>query len=464
MKQFKRTLAILLSAVSLLAFLAACGAPAETPASTGGDEAPASEADGGGDATEGGYSGEMVISVHNVVNNTAFLEAVDVVMATDKWKNVTIDMRPQDNEYATNFPIQVAGGETIDVMYNFNPIEQAKMSSAGVIIPMDEYVAELGINLEERYGTYASGAYTEGQVFGIPGGATAWGMFYNKKIFDDAGKDYPDATTPMTWTEYRALAAELTTGEGSDKIYGALHLDWPMYWYSEAIMTLGGGQNFYNADGLSNIEDPAFADALQDTYNMQNVDMSIPKLADILATQTGPEAFFTGNYAMYPHGTWTLNWIADKETYPRDWEIGFCPLPIPDGTTQRQTWGVVGTFGLPATVSDPIRATEWIVDVVAETTKLSSSEIYPDQTVSADNLFVEVVEQIEDEQFTTEAIQDLFLSPDQLMILEKVSGPNAAQYETIINEEVGMYLGEEQDLDTTIANIKERGDAAILDS
>ncbi len=463
MKQFKRTFALLLAAVSMLAFLAACGAPAEESTSTNGDTSTPQTEDGG-DATEGAYSGELVVSVHNVVNNTAFLDAVDIVMATDKWKNVTIDMRPQDNEYATNFPIQVAGGETIDVMYNFNPIEQAKMSDAGVIIPMDEYVAELGINLEERYGTYASGAYTEGQVFGIPGGATAWGMFYNKKIFDDAGIDYPDATTPMTWTEYRALAAELTTGEGSDKIYGALHLDWPMYWYSEAIMTLGGGQNFYTADGLSNIEDPAFADALQDTYNMQNVDMSIPKLADILATQTGPEAFFTGNYAMYPHGTWTLNWIADTETYPRDWEIGFCPLPIPDGTTQRQTWGVVGTFGLPATVSDPIMATEWIVDVVAETTKLSSSEIYPDQSVTADNLFVEVVELIEDEQFTTEAIQDLFLSPDQLMILEKVSGPNAAQYETVINEEVGMYLGEEQDLETTIANIKERGDAAILDS
>ncbi|MFI3175240.1 MAG: extracellular solute-binding protein [Bacillota bacterium] len=465
MKQWVSTLLISALAVGTLA---GCGgsepapaaeAPAattETPAATA-EEAPAAE------ETATGYTGNLVISIHDQLNNLAVVEALDYLQTTDKWKDVDFDIRPQDQEYEINLPIHVMGGQQIDVMYNFNPIEQDKNSSAGIIQPIDDALAELGIDLEEKYGNYAVAAYNDGEAFAIPGGVTAWGLFYNKNLFDEAGLPYPDPTVPMTWSEYRDLAVQLTSGSGVDKIYGTLHLEWPMYWYGEAIMTLGGGQAFYNEEGLSNIEDPVFRETIEAVYNMQNVDGVTPTMADIVARKIEPDGFFNGNYAMYLHGTWFLNWLADTETYPRDYEIGFAPMPVPDGTTQRQTWGVTGTYAVPATSADPVMATDFCVDLVAEITQRTSSEIFVDQTVSRDNLFVSIADEIEDGQFTTEAIQDLFMNPDQLMISEKVSGPNAAKYEAVLIEEVEKYFADAQDLDTTISNIKTRGDKAILE-
>lgn len=457
-KKVRKMMSLLLMTAMTVSLAAGCGGKKDEPKEDGkkgsGTE---SEAD------TGGYSGELVVSIHDQLNNPAVVEALDYLQTTEKWKNVSFDIMPKDQEYEVNLPIQVMGGKQIDVMYNFNPIEQDKNSSAGTIVPIGEYLDELGIDLEERYGSYASAAYNGDEAYAIPGGVTAWGLFYNKSIFDEAGVEYPDPKVPMTWSEYRELAKKLTKGEGADKTYGALHLQWPMYWYGEAIMELGGGQNFYNEEGLSNFEDPAFKKALEAAYQMQNVDKSTPTMADIIARKIEPDGFFNGKYAMYLHGTWFLNWLADKETYPRDYEVGFAPMPVPDGTTDRLTWGVTGTYAVPATSKDPKMATDFIVDLVAEVTQRTSSEIFVDQTVPRDNLFVTIADEIDDEQFTTENIMDLFLNPDQTLVTEKVTGPNAAKYEAVLKEEVEKYLADAQDLDTTIKNAVERGNKAIQD-
>ena len=44
-------------------------------------------------------------------------------------------------------------------------------------------------------------------------------IFYNKDLFDERGVPYPQ--DGMTLEEFRALAKEMTYGEGADKVYGA---------------------------------------------------------------------------------------------------------------------------------------------------------------------------------------------------------------------------------------------------
>ena len=44
---------------------------------------------------------------------------------------------------------------------------------------------------------------------------------YNKDLFDAAGVAYP--SNDMTWDEYYDLAAKMTSGEGSSKVYGTHH-------------------------------------------------------------------------------------------------------------------------------------------------------------------------------------------------------------------------------------------------
>ncbi len=47
-------------------------------------------------------------------------------------------------------------------------------------------------------------------------------------------------------------------------------------------------------------------------------------------------------------------------------------------------------------------------------------------------------------------------------VSEKITGVKASQYETVMNEEVEKYFVQEQDLETTISNIKKRADELIL--
>ena len=151
-------------------------------------------------------------------HNEALYDAIEVLKGMEKYKDVTFDVK-FDNDESTKdkIPTYIAGGEQVDIVYSGNPIYQQQYVDGGVIVPITEYVEKYGINMEEQYGEYAKFAYNAGEVYGIPGGATAWGLWYNKKIFDDAGIEYPDPEVPMTWEEYSELAKQLTKGSGSEK-------------------------------------------------------------------------------------------------------------------------------------------------------------------------------------------------------------------------------------------------------
>ena len=97
----------------------------------------------------------------------------------------------------------------------------------------------------------------------------------------------------------------------------------------------------------------------------------------------------------------------------------------------QRTGVFVGTFGLTPTTADPDLSFNVCVDLVRETTKLTSSEIYADQTVPQDNIFTDIVNQISeyDKLITVDLVHGIFLNPETQFVTEKISGPNAADYE-----------------------------------
>ncbi|MFI3173059.1 MAG: extracellular solute-binding protein [Eubacteriales bacterium] len=464
----KRILAAMMCSAMVVGSFAGCSSSTDTATTEATTEAAtetATEATTEASTEEVSFSGTCVIVGHGATHNTAFGEAMEVLQAMDKYADVTFDIVPYEEHgetYEETMPIQVMGGEQIDIVYNGNPIMQASFADGGITIPMTEYVEKYGLDLEETYGAYADFAYTNGEVYGLPGVTSSWGLFYNKDLFDAAGVEYPDSTVPMTWTEYAELCAQLTSGTGGDKIYGSLHINWPMYWYGEANMAIGGGENFYKEDGSSNLDDPAFLTALTRTLEMQTVDKSIPTEADAISMELPPQAFFNGNYAMHPAGTYFVAMIADEETNPHDFEIGLAPMPVDEGT-EHKNWGIAGTYSMTQTTADKDLAFNVIVDLIRETTKLTSSEAYADQTVAQDNLFVSVADDLTTmhPDLTTEQLSYVFNDPDQIFVNEKITGESAADYQTIMQEEVILCLAGEQDPETALANAKERIDEML---
>lgn len=404
--------------------------------------------------------GKIVIEIHNFLYNEAIVKAINTVKSMKKYSDFDFEVAIKDEEYETTLPIKIAAGIQVDILAIFNPIQQVNFADAGVIIPLDEYAEKSGVNYNYEFGPFSDASLYKGKHIMLPMNTTRWVLFYNKKIFDDAGIAYPDPDIPMTWSEYRALAARLTRGSGEGKIYGALHMYWPMFWYGEAIMELGGGEYFYTADGKSNIEHPAFRRALQATYNMQHVDKSIPTHSDLVIYKIPPQGFFDGKYGMFAEGAWMLNWAMDKENYPRDWEMGICHLPVDSGTTPK-TWGVAGGLAVSPTAADPQLAFDIAMEMVRFSAEYATTEAIAIQTVPQSNLYVGAGEVLGAEGLTAEVLQKYFLPKEQIFITEKVTGPNNAVYDQVIAEEVEKYFVKEQDLDTTIANIKKRGDDVI---
>lgn len=465
MKMLKKMVAMLVVTSMAAALVVGCGSSDTTDTtdtSTSDTSSDTASDDTTEDSGEEALSGTVVLNVFEQSYSTAFMEAIEAVQAMDKYADVEIVVQEADTDYETTLPIKLAGGEQIDIIFCSNPIQQQTFVEAGLLISLDDMLADMGIDMDERYGEYASSAYNNDEVYMLPGEVTSWVLYYNTEIFDEAGIDYPDSEVPMTWDEYRELAADLTSGSGGDKIYGGLQLTWGMYWYGEAIMNLGGAENFFGSDGLSNIEDPAFADALEDTYNMMYVDSSIPTYSDVTTNNIECQAFFSGQYAMFYMHSQVLNWMADEESYPRDWEIGVAPLPVDEGTDQK-TWGVVNGYGITPNSADPELALQVLLDIEEQTANFTTTVPMATTAGSQDNLFVSIIDDLDvDTSITTDLLLSLFCNEDITFVSEKISGSNnITEYSTIINEEAEKYLVQAQDLETTISNIKERGDAAI---
>lgn len=465
----RKLVSVLLVATMTLGLLVGCGS-SDTASDSSSTSSSTSTEDTADDATGDDVAASDEETIYSERTVTVYLNGMDEELKTvnaiaeleamEKYQNVTFEWVGRDADFNTKMPVEVAGGVEIDLIIVANPIYLSTYAESGLLLPLDDLIADAGLDWDTEFGGYAENSKINDSVYMVPHNITSWAITYNKDLFDAAGIEYPSWEEPMTWDEYAELALSLTSGTGADKTYGAFYLTWSMFTYGEAIMALGGGEYFYNDEGLSNIEDPAFSTALQGVYDMMHVDASMPTHANVVSSGTQTTDFMNGSYAMAIAGGWYVSWSTMDDTYPRDWEIGIAPMPVDSGD-ETKTWGVVNGYGVPVTAPDPEFSLDLAYDLVALSAKYADNTASAIQTVDQSNLFVEAAEILADEGITAEMLTEIFANPD-VYISEKITGPNASAYEAVYMEEVEKYLVQEQDLETTIANIKERGDAAIL--
>ncbi len=456
----KKLLSILLVLAMMATLFAACS---ETPAEEQTGESTATENTTEDTSQDSGEKQTVVIHLNGMDEEYKMMAAMEEIQTMEKYSNIEFEFHGRDADFDTKVPVSIAGGSQVDLIIVANPMLKEQYASEGLIMPLDEVIAESDYDFTTEFGPYLENAKdSEGNIVMIPHNITRWVLYYNKALFDAVSEPYPDATVPMTWDEYAQVAARVTQGEGSDKKYGAFYLNWSMWTYGDAIMELGGGEGFYTEDGVSNIEDPAFARSMERVYNMMHVDESMPTHANVISAKTGPTDFMNGNYAMAISGGWIASWAMDFETYPREWELGIAPMPVDAGETMK-SWGVVNGFGIPITAADPQLSLEIGMDLVALGAKYADTTESAIRTVDQSNLFVDAAEVLEPvDGITLDDFLYIFTNEDMIFVNEKITGPNNVPYEAVYMEEVEKYLVEEQDLATTITNIKERGDEAIL--
>jgi multiple sugar transport system substrate-binding protein len=242
--------------------------------------------------------------------------------------NVTVELVDiSSQEYHDKVNIMLSGGDDSDIITVKDIPGYSAMLTRGQIVPLNDYIAKDSIDLSMYSGAAEQLTY-EGSIYALPFRSDIWILFYNKDLFDKAGVSYP--TNDMTWTEFDALARQMTSGSGADKVYGTHFHTW------RSTVELGTVQ-----DGKNTViaTDYSFMKPMYDMVTSMQNDGIIMDYGTLKAGSIHYSGVFKNQeIAMLPMGSWWIGGMikaVDAGEASFNWDVVKYPHPegVPAGTT-----------------------------------------------------------------------------------------------------------------------------------
>jgi multiple sugar transport system substrate-binding protein len=361
----------------------------------------------------------------------------------------------ESDEGSKRMDIALLSGDTTDVMELSYPGLQYKYVKSGLIMPLNDLIEKADYDAEGIYGKFID-YYEDETIYYLPEMLTMWAVFYNKKIFDDAGVPYPEA--PWTWSDYIKTAKLLNDPEKG--IYGSYMLDYDVYSY---LISRQKGIPGYKIDGSSSFDHPVFAESMKFFGDLGNKHKIQPSWLEFHTKKLSWDGFMTGKYGMHFISSWYLGILTNKTDYPRDWDWGILEIPRPDGWNDTvNNFGVASAEAINVNSKNPEEAFE-LVQFLAENYYKFFNTL-PARVDLSDAEIESIFKKISDSTDGDVTIEDLnktYFDNDLGFVNEKIVGPGAAQLEKIVNQEAELYYIGQKSLEDAVMSIKRRHDEAI---
>lgn len=177
----------------------------------------------------------------------------------------------------------------------------------------------------------------DGKLLGIPFSTPPMIMYYNKTLFENAGLPTPTELAQSgewTWEKFEETAEALSSGSGSDRVYGAnLWMDWTNFATIPSHTLSYGGQMF--SDDMTSFawNSPQGVATFEMINRMMFEDRSHVPPGETIPFESGKVGMFTFMYSYIAN-------IRDIETF--DWDIA----PLPEGPEGRAP--LLGQAGIVA--------------------------------------------------------------------------------------------------------------------
>jgi multiple sugar transport system substrate-binding protein len=298
----------LIACAAALAVLVGCG---------GGD-------DGGGGG--GDSDGPVTITLwhgQNQIAGKTINKLVDDFNASQSKIKVDAQIGAPADGLFEKITAALAGGKYPDVSFQFGP-NVANLARSPKALDLTDAVEEEGWNWDEFYPPAREAVTIDGKVRAIPALIDSMAVVYNKKLFEEAGIDPPQAG--WTWDDYRATAQKLTDsskgrfgtgwpGVGDEDTTWRL---WPMVWGAGGDVLAEGGETV-GYDGDSGLR------ALQTVQDMAQADKSV-YVDKTVGSEKMYAVFNNGRMGMVPTGPWQLPEIVENKV-----DYGVVPMPTYDG-------------------------------------------------------------------------------------------------------------------------------------
>lgn len=343
-------------------------------------------------------------------------------------------------EYADKILASFSSGVEFDVLGVNGVAFYGDYQNKKTIQDITQYVKDSGLDTSV-YGNVFTQCNQNG-IFGLPYRQSAWLMFVNEELFKQAGIDVP--TEQLTWTEYRELAKKLTK-EGT---YGGLvGMDNFVY-----MQQMGGSVMD---------EDTTILRENLELWRGLHVDGSHVPFEEKLEMGQNAGSMFTTTpatkVAMFQNGTWGVSsYNAKFANGEMPFQYKVMPMPIPEESKDYTAPTGMNFLSISKTSKHPAEAYDFIqwmctnegAKIIAENSTLTA---YNDEEVK--EIFLKAVKQEDD------TLAKIVFSENNA--IEQKYDPKYAEVETILKEEMELYMIGEQDIDSTMKNFEARRAEAI---
>lgn len=278
----KKTISVLLAALTLLVPLAACGGQ------TGESASP---------QASGATSGEQITLTFwragtDVETQTYWEEMIDRFEA--QYENVTVELSnlPWGDEIETKLNAAYASGTAPDVL-QYSAVSIPQRASVGQYGPLDSYL-ETWSGKDDLFSSILETGKFEGNVYGLGMRPDARMFVWRKDMFEAAGLD-PD-TPPSSWEELKEFAEKLTIRDANGTTTQAGYsLSMANGFQDFQIFLMQNGGDFIDVDTMQlTYNSPAGVEALEFLNSLVQDGNVIPQDQ----FQSGTDAFVSGRAAM----------------------------------------------------------------------------------------------------------------------------------------------------------------------
>ena len=378
---------------------------------------------------------------------------------------------------ATTLSINTAlsSGEPIEVMTQASAMDLRVRVDDGIYLPLNQYFEKEGWTYEDVMGeSIAETMNINGDYYAIPYCTNINMVWFNKKMFDAAGVEYPKEG--WTWEDFRQTAIALTSGEGENKVYGAM-MDicgsgsGDNYWNLIARQKLGAF-TYYNDDRTAtSFDKPEMKESLEFFYKLMMEDKCVVPYAEYKALQyvndtTGMAGLYNGKYAMFVAPVYACLYL--KPSYgevPEGTDLGLADMPTVDGGPCVTTC-YTSTASIPASAPDPDAAWEAIKYITITRADLfagpkSMHPGYALKTAEEKEAFNSII-------FSGKPGLDYDMAMEVMgrdrTLVSNDTTIRAGQVEIndIIDNTLTLVFNGEMSVDDALAKMKSEGDTAIL--
>lgn len=283
-----------------------------------------------------------------------------------KHPKVTVTIKAEQDDGKM---IQAIGaGQGPDVALSYSTDVVGRFCASGAWVDLSQYIQRDKVDLNRYPDVVRSYTQFRNKRCAMPFLADAYGLYYNKTIFDQGGVTAP----PKTLAELSDLAKKLTVKGKDGKLERVGFL--PLFgFYENSPSHLGPmvGASWLKADGTSNIgSDPKWQELIKwqkelvDWYGYAKLEEFRAGLGDEWSAEN---AFQQGKVAMNIDGEWRIAFLKDQAP---DLKYGVTSLPVNDPSRAGAGYTTGNVIGVSKTSANPEAAWALIRFMTTETSSI----------------------------------------------------------------------------------------------